>query len=142
MSSQPEPSVHRRPYAARTVPPPTVRPPALLLTPGTPCPRCHGLVVVRAVVTPEGALTEHFCVGCSRSSHATPETPMGAPRLRLTPSCEAALDRACAERGCRSASEGVDDTSGIVVSRSVLDAAEIRSMFVDECLPDAHRPPR
>lgn len=140
MSSQPEPSLHRRPYTPRTVAPPPTAPPALVLTPGTPCPRCHGLVIVRAVVTPEGSLTEHFCVGCSRSSHPKREGLTPSPRIRLSPACEAALDRACADRSRPSVGSEADDTADSAWSRSALDAAEIRVMFARECLPDGHTP--
>lgn len=147
MASQPEPSVRPRALVRRSPAPPAL-PAALQLIPGRPCPRCHGMVIVRDVVTPEGALTEHFCLGCSRSSHPILELPETVPRLRLTPAIEATLDRVVAslarEDAAASASPGVtriprgavDDSMGIALSRSALDAEEIRSMFAHECQPD------
>lgn len=35
-----------------------------------PCPRCQGLLVVRAVVTKGAELDEVYCVQCSRSYQA------------------------------------------------------------------------
>ena len=143
MASQPEPSTRPRAAVRRDPLPPLAREPQLRLTPGIPCPRCHGCVILRDVVTPEGALTEHFCLGCARSSNPTFEGPETVPRLVLSPSCEAALDRVVSSvtrqvdgRLNRSSSEGVDDTAGTALSRTALDAVDIRAMFADECQPD------
>lgn len=110
----------------------------LCLIPGEPCPRCAGLVVRRHVVTPDGALTEHYCTGCSRTSHAEPERPYTPPRLVLSPSTERKLDRLCRSADADGCRQGVDDSADIALARSVLDAAEIRAMFAVECLPTPH----
>ena len=110
----------------------------LCLIPGEPCPRCAGLVLRRRVVTPEGALTEHYCVACSRTSHAEPEMVYDPPRLRLTPSAEAKLSRVCRPETDGRSREAIDDSVDIALSRSALDAAEIRAMFSCECLPAPH----
>lgn len=140
MASQPEPS-RRPPAKVRRDPPPA--PAALQLTPGAPCPRCHGMVIVRDVVTPEGALTEHLCLGCSRTSHAILERPEVVPRLILTPLCEARLNRVVSavtrdevSHRRQSSDGGVDDRADIALSRSALDAVDIRTMFASECQPD------
>jgi len=123
--------------------PPLAREPALRLTPGQPCPRCHGMVIVRDVVTPEGCLHEHFCLGCTRSSNPVLDADLPASRIRLSVECEAQLDRVVlalargeTARSGRGGDWGVGDTSGIAVSRNTLDAVETRSDFQAECLPD------
>jgi hypothetical protein len=143
MASQPEPSTRPRAAVRRDPLPPLAREPQLRLTPGVPCPRCQGCVIVRDVVTPEGALSEHFCLGCARTSNPVFEAPEPVPRLVLSPSCEAQLDRVISSvirqedgRSSRSSSEGVDDTADSALSRSALDAADIRAMFAVECQPD------
>ena len=123
--------------------PPLAREPVLRLTPGQPCPRCHGMVIVRDVVTPEGCLHEHFCLGCARSSNPVLDADLPASRIRLSVECEAQLDRvvlalareATGHSG-RAGDSGVDGMSDIAVSRNTLDAVETRQAFQAECLPD------
>jgi len=133
----------KREHPVRNPLPPLAREPALRLTPGQPCPRCHGMVIVRDVVTPEGCLHEHFCLGCARTSNPVLDADLPASRIRLTVECEAQLDRVvlalARAEPCRSGpsgDSGVDGMSGIVVSRNTLDAVDAAQAFRVECLPD------
>lgn len=112
----------------RRSPIPAVIPP-IPLTPGVPCPRCAGLVIVRAVVTPEGSLTEHYCVACARSSHQTPTSRHPPSRIRLTPQCERALERVARALGregvrTRGYEAWMEDCAALGVPSSVFDRIE------------------
>lgn len=112
----------------RRSPIPAVIPP-IPLTPGVPCPRCSGLVVVRAVVTSEGTMTEHYCVACSRSSHQTPATRHPPSRLQLSSQCEQALERVVRGLGreigrTRGAGAGIEESTVLGVPSSVIDRLE------------------
>jgi len=124
---------------------PRDQPPSLSLTPGHPCPRphCGGLVILRYVASPEGALQEHYCTSCARSSDLRPVHPPPRPRLTVSRACEEALDRVCTpSRPSRPrGSDRFDDSMGIGgLSPDALDAAELYTMFGGECPPDPHIP--
>lgn len=133
--------------APRNPLPPLAREPALRLTPGSPCPRCGGLVLLRDVVTDEGRLREHYCSGCSRTSNPVMEETPPPSRLTLTEACESQLERVVLRlareadgRSCRGGAPAIDDSADIVVSRSTLVALEISTAFEVECQPDEPPP--
>ena len=131
MARIPEPSTRPRAKVLSTL---AIPPHRAALT--SACPRCHGLLVRRSVVTVEGTVEEDACVNCGRAYNARPSTPYRRPRLVLSREAEARLEALMpVSRGRRGTEGGVADSAGSVFSSSALDDADRGTGFDDESLP-------